>query len=65
MTMSTGVEEHGLHALACVETSKCAIPKSFANHVFVLAEPVTTSSFGFTFATQPVAMIAVAVHFVV
>ena len=47
-TMSTGVDEHGLQAFACVETSKWLMPKSLANQVFVLAVPVTVSWFGFT-----------------
>ena len=41
------------------------MPKRRANHVFVLPEPVTVSWLGFTAATHPVAMIAVAVHEVV
>ena len=63
ITTSTGVDEHGLQALACAETSKCLKPNRPANQVFVLAVPLTYSSFGFTSALQPVAMMAVAVHF--
>ena len=62
MTTSTGVEEHGLHAFACADRSKWLTPKSFANQVFVWAVPATVSSFGFTAALQPVAMIAVFVQ---
>ena len=61
-TTSTGVEEHGLQALAWAETSKCGMPKIFANQVFVLAVPVTVSSFGFGRRRQPTARMAVAVH---
>ena len=63
--MSTGVDEHGLHAFACVETSKWLMPKILANHVFVLAVPATVSWLGLTVETQPVATTAVAVHVVV
>ena len=63
ITMSTGVDEHGLHAFACAVMSKWLRPKIPANDVVVLAVPVTTSSFGLTDAVQPVATIAVAVHF--
>jgi hypothetical protein len=41
ITMSTGVDEHGLHALACAETLKCLMPNSPANQVSVLAVPFT------------------------
>ena len=62
ITMSTGVDEQGLQALACVETSKWLMPKILANQVFVLTAPSTLSWFGLTAGAQPVAMIAVAVH---
>src|SRR5664279_226765 len=62
MTMSTGVDEHGLQAFAWAATSKWLMPNSLANHVFVLAVPFTTSSLGLTAAAQPTALIAVAVH---
>src|SRR6478672_6482827 len=62
ITMSTGVDEHGLHAFACAERSKWLMPKIRANHVFVLPLPVTVSMFGFTSALQPVAMMDVLVH---
>ena len=62
MTMSTGVDEHGLQAFACVETLNWLMPKIRANQVFVLAAPLTVSWFGFTEAVQPVAMTAVVVH---
>jgi hypothetical protein len=60
--MSTGVDEHGLQAFACAETLKWSMPKSPANHVFVVALPVTVRAFGLTAALQPVATTAVAVH---
>ena len=50
--MSTGADEHGLQALALAVTSNFAIPKIFANHVFVLAEPVTVRLFGLVDAEQ-------------
>ena len=36
MTMSTGVDEQGLQALACVERLKWLMPKIRANHVLVV-----------------------------
>ncbi len=61
-TMSTGVDAHGLQALACVATLKWLMPKIFANQVLVLAVPETVSWFGLTAALQPTALIAVAVQ---
>ena len=63
-TMSTGVDEHGLQAFARADTLKLEMPKILANQVFVFPLPVTTRAFGLTAATQPVAITAVAVHFV-
>lgn len=54
-TMSTGVDEHGLQAVVCAETSKWSIPKILPNQVFVLAVPFTTMLFGLTAALQLVA----------
>ena len=51
-------------AFACAETSKWLMPKIPANQVAVCAVPVTMSWFGLTAALQPVAMMAVFVHFV-
>src|SRR4051812_49972409 len=59
ITMSTGVDEHGLQAFAWAARSKCVIPKILANQVLVEPEPVTVSWLGFTAAVQPVATIAV------
>ena len=41
---------------------KWSIPKILLKNVFVVAVPLTVSSFGLTDALQPVATIAVAVH---
>src|SRR5882757_2112586 len=62
-TMSTGVDEQGLQAFACVVTVKCLRPNIPANELSVVVEPVTRSSFGLTAALHPAAMIAVVVHF--
>jgi len=40
------------------------MPKRRANQASVLAEPDTTSAFGFTAASQPAAMTEVLVHLV-
>jgi hypothetical protein len=63
ITMSTGVDEHGLQAFACAETLKWSIPNILANHVSEVAVPDTVRSFG-DVATHETAAIACAVHFV-
>src|SRR6476619_2846238 len=62
ITMSTGVDEHGLQALECALTLKWSMPKSLAKNVFVLADPGTVSSLGLTDAWHQVAATAVAVE---
>src|SRR4029078_927224 len=65
ITRSTGVDEHGLQALACADTSKWSMPNRRANQAFVLALPLTTVAFGVTDGLQPAATTEVFVHFAV
>ena len=65
ITRSTGLDEHGLQALACADTSKWSMPNRPANQAFVLALPVTTIAFGLTEGLQPAATTEVFVHFAV
>src|SRR6478672_1127535 len=64
-TTSTGLDEHGLHAFARAATSKCPMPKIFANQVLVLAVAVTVRLFGFVAALHPKPAVAAVVQDVV